>query len=174
MPVRATARRCGLRMCLIRRRKFPVANFRSWCVHETSACMGLSRHTQRTKRWVLGAQVCCATEWPGKDGGHESGKRACVHVWPLWWWSLSISSTLRVACCALILMMTVSSCSEKWRSNALDPVAIFTVCRTVCWRGRCAGCRCDVAARRLVCAARCVVDFGGRSTLININEAGSG
>jgi hypothetical protein len=31
-----------------------------------------------------------------------------------------------------------------------------------------------VAARRLVCAARCAVDFGSRSTLININEAGSG
>ena len=99
--------------------------------------------------------LCHALAWQGR----RSRKRqaSMCSCWPLWWWSLSISSTLRVACCALILMMTVSSCSEKWRSNALDPVAIFTVWRTVCWRGRCAGCRCDVAARRLVCAARCVV-----------------
>ena len=147
-------------------------------VPEASACMGHDG-LKRTADQAMGShrpRVLChevACKWPGKDGGHTSGKGACVYVWPLWW-SLSISSTLCVACCALILMMTVSSCSEKWHSNSLDPVAIFTVWRTVCWRGRCAGCRCDVAARRLVCAARCVVDFGGRSTLININEADSG
>ena len=72
-------------MSLIRRIQFPVANFRSWCVHEASACMGHDGPA-RTADQAMGSQrpgvLCHGVAWQGRRSQKRQGSM-CLCLAPL-------------------------------------------------------------------------------------------